>query len=601
MIEAKHYADGMRVFPLGEESGQPLPIQIEMKWVERRRQAYVDLPMLRFEGSEGSYIKNRALSGLNGGVGLFEAMPYQVEIGDGNSASVFDMAIDFTKDCIFVGECGIEVEAQVRQGADWLNDRAEGVTFRYLYDQNIVSDSDFVDVPYVINYVPDGVQLMLISLSLFAVTKELLELTQAIAERIADITDAATPVIGVGVGAGAVAVTAWDIGNIILAVLKLAAQIAYAALMVIAIVDLMNQLFEQLMPRLRYHKGIPIRLLFERFCNYFGLTLQSDLLDSLDQSSAKWCYIPPKNNKGGDRPSGAPSGWKETGLPVANSTLDTPAGVIRVFKEMFNADFLIEDGVFRFERKDQFRQSSPWVIPNTFTNQEEWRDYSGFNASEIKSNYNIVYSTDLQDQNTLDNIEGFSFQAQFSPNQTTNQDMVSLGGLEQIRIPFSMGLRKNELTGVEIALRALATLADALTGQLGSSSGLAAGINSRLGSLLLSNHFTSIGKLVVLSGGKLAKNQRTLLSTQGLWDSYHFVNSFVPINGIHNQYWIYQDQTIPFCYDDFKALESTNLVTTPSGELAEVERLVWSKNAGTATIDYRVNRLYTNNLKVEYL
>ena len=589
------------VFSHWARKAVPLPIQIEMKWVERRRQAYVDLPKLRFEGSEGSYIKNRALSGLNGGVGLFEAMPYQVEIGDGNSASVFDMAIDFTKDCIFVGECGIEVEAQVRQGADWLNDRAEGVTFRYLYDQNIVSDSDFVDVPYVINYVPDGVQLMLISLSLFAVTKELLELTQAIAERIADITDAATPVIGVGVGAGAVAVTAWDIGNIILAVLKLAAQIAYAALMVIAIVDLMNQLFEQLMPRLRYHKGIPIRLLFERFCNYFGLTLQSDLLDSLDQSSAKWCYIPPKNNKGGDRPSGAPSGWKETGLPVANSTLDTPAGVIRVFKEMFNADFLIEDGVFRFERKDQFRQSSPWVIPNTFTNQEEWRDYSGFNASEIKSNYNIVYSTDLQDQNTLDNIEGFSFQAQFSPNQTTNQDMVSLGGLEQIRIPFSMGLRKNELTGVEIALRALATLADALTGQLGSSSGLAAGINSRLGSLLLSNHFTSIGKLVVLSGGKLAKNQRTLLSTQGLWDSYHFVNSFVPINGIHNQYWIYQDQTIPFCYDDFKALESTNLVTTPSGELAEVERLVWSKNAGTATIDYRVNRLYTNNLKVEYL
>ena len=600
-MTAKHYADGRRVFPLGEESGKPLPIQIEMEWVNRKRQAYVNLPKLRFEGEDGSYIKNRALGGLSGGVGVFEGMPYQLEIRDDSDASLFDMTIDFTKDCILVGECGIEVDAQVRQGADWLNDRADGVTFRYLYDQGLATDNDFIDVPYVVNYVPDGIQLMIIGLSLFAVTKELLELTQSIAERIADITDAATPVIGVGVGAGAVAVTAWDIGNIILAALKLAAQIAYAALMIIAIVDLMNQLFEQLMPRLRYHKGMPIRLLFERFCNYFGLTLQSTLLDALDQSSSKWCYIPPKNNKGGDRPTGAPSTWKETGLPIANSPLGTPAGVIRVFKEMFNADFLIENGVFRFERKDRFKIASPWVIPNTFTDQEEWRDYSGFNTSEIRSNYNIVYSTDLQDQNTLDNIEGFSFQAQFSPIQTGNQDMVSLGGLEQIAIPFSMGVRKDELTGVELALRALATLADSLTGQLGSSSGLASQINTRIGSLLLSSHFTSIGKLVVLSGSKLAKGQRSLLSARGLWDNYHFINSFVPINSVHNQYWTYKDQVIPFCYSDFKTLEQTNQVALQSGESAEVERIVWDQEKGTATIDYRVNRLYTNNLKVEYL
>ena len=601
MIAAKHYAGGRRVFPLGEENGKPLPIQIEMEWVERKRQAYINLPKLRFEGSDGSHIKDRALSGLSGGVGIFEGMPYQVEIGEGADVSIFDMTINFTKDCILVGECGIEVDAQVRQGADWLNDRADGVTFRYLYDQGTITDNDFVDVPYVINYVPDGIQLMIIGLSLFAVTKELLELTQSIAERVADITDAATPVIGVGVGAGAVAVTAWDIGNIILAVLKLAAQIAYAAFMIIAIVDLMNQLFEQLMPRLRYHKGIPIRLFFERFFDYFGLTLQSTLLDALDQSSNKWCYIPPKNNKGGDRPTGAPNTWKETGLPLANSALDTPAGVIRVFKEMFNADFLIDNGIFRFERKDQFKIASPWVIPDTFTDQEEWRDYSGFNTDEIRSNYNIVYSTDLQDQNTLDNIEGFSFQAQFSPMQTGNQDLVSLGGLEQVLIPFSMGVRKDGLTDVEVALRALATLADSLTGQLGSSSGLAAQINSRIGSLLLSDHFTSIGKLVVLSGSKLAKGQRSLLSTKKLWDDYHFINSFAPINGTHNQYWTYKDQVIPFCYSDFKTLEQTNQVTIQSGELAEVERIVWDQEKGTATIDYRVNRLYTNNLKVEYL
>lgn len=193
---------------------------------------------------------------------------------------------------------------------------------------------------------------MFISFLLFVVIKELFELIQVIVECIVDIIDVVIFVIGVGVGVGVVVVIVWDIGNIILVVFKFVVQIVYVILMVIVIVDLMNQLFEQFMLCFRYYKGILIRLFFECFCNYFGLIFQFVLLDNLDQFLVKWCYIFFKNNKGGDRLLGVFSGWKEIGLLVVNLMLDIFVGVICVFKEMFNVDFFIEDGVFRFECKD---------------------------------------------------------------------------------------------------------------------------------------------------------------------------------------------------------------------------------------------------------
>jgi hypothetical protein len=104
-----------------------------------------------------------------------------------------------------------------------------------------------------------------------------------------------------------------------------------------------------------------------------------------------------------------------------------------------------------------------------------------------------------------------------------------------------------------------------------------------------------------MSGDKLAKNQRSILSATSLYDKYHYINSFVPTNGEHNQYWTYEEQEIPFCYEDFVSLEGNNLVETQSGELAEISLLKWDVLENVATISYRVNRLYDNNFVIKYL
>jgi len=431
-------------------------------------------------------------------------------------------------------------------------------------------------------------------------TKELIENIKAIGERTADLTDAAIPVTGVSVGAGGGVVTAYDIGGIVLAALKLILQVAFVVSIIVAIVKLIEQLIEELMPPKRFHLGMSIKKLFQKGCEHLNMTLSSTLLDGIDFGE-RWVLIPSKNHRGGEKPTNAGSDWRETGVPSQQDATDTFGGVIRTFKRMFNADFQIRDGVFIFERVDFFRNQSNYVIPDTFIEQNKFIDINTFNTDELKSNYVISYAFDSQDMNTLDVPDGRVFQAQLSPNVTINESLQTMKGLEQISIPMSLPVRKNKLTIIEEAVKFLVSVADALTGQLGNPQSFSGKISSRIGAMHLSSHFLSIPKLVSMSGNQLSMEQRQILSSTKLWTDYHFLNSFKPIDGQHNQYYLFRKQKIPFCFTDFLSLLNNNIVTTTSGENAQIESVEWNVWDNFATIDYRVNRLYDNNLKITYL
>jgi hypothetical protein len=597
MADIRHYLNGKLVNPRNFENAK-----VVIDWIGQKEAAKITIDSIELVGQEGKELRDRILSGLSGGVGFFEGEPYQIQIGDfNNPKGTFDGFLDFSDGVEFIDECDVNVKLKREQGSDWLTEVAEGFSYRFLFSEGVISESDFFAVPYVINYIPDGVELIILSLSAYVLTKELIENIKALGNTIADIQDAATPVIGASVGFGAGAVTAYDIGNIILTVLKAIVQVAYIVAIVVAIVELVEQIIEQLMPPKRFHKGIPVRLLFQRACDYLNLKLSSSLLDSIDTGSNKWVLIPSKGHRGGEKPTGAGSDWRETGVPSQNDPTDTFAGVIRIFKQMFNADYQIKDGTFIFERKDFFRNQSNYIIPDTFIEQEKLIDVNTFNTDEFVSNYVISYSFDVQDQNTLDNQQGRVFQAQIVPKTTINANLKNYKGLENIGIPFSMPVRKNELTAIEIAVRDLVSIADGLTGQLGNPQSLSGQINNRIGTMHLSSHFLTIPKIVVMSGSQLQFNQRQILDTFELWNNFHFINSFKQINGFHNQYYLYKQQKIPFCFSDFLSLLDNNKVTTQSGENAEIESVEWNVWEDFAVIDYRINKLYDDNFRIIYL
>jgi hypothetical protein len=288
-------------------------------------------------------------------------------------------------------------------------------------------------------------------------------------------------------------------------------------------------------------------------------------------------------------------------VPSAQDATNTFAGVIRTFKNVFNADFQLKDGKFIFERRDFFQKSTGYVIPDTFIDQEKLIDTNTFNTDEIKANYNINWSFDSQDLNTLDNQNGRVFQAVLSPKITINPKLTSLTGLQEVGIPITMAIRKDALTVIEEVIKALVSIADGLTGQLGNPQSLSGQITNRIGAMHSSSHFLSSPKMVVMAGSNLQLNQRQILAADKLWTDYHFINSFKEIDGFHNQYWIYREQKIPFCFEDFVNLLDNNQVETISGEPAEIESLEWEIWQNFATINYRVNRLYDDNFEITYI
>ena len=596
MTDIRHYRNGTIVNPRNFENAK-----IVMDWIGLKESAKISIDSIELVGQEGKELRERILSGLSGGVGFFEGEPYQIQVGEqSNPDGTFNGYLDFSSGVEFIGDCDVRCSLKREQGSDWLNDVADGFSYRYLESIGLIKNSDFDGVPYVINYIPNGAILLILSLSLYSMTKELIENIKAIGERTADLTDAAIPVTGVSVGAGGGVVTAYDIGGIVLAALKLILQVAFVVAIIVAIVKLIEQLIEELMPPKRFHLGMSIKKLFQKGCEHLNMTLSSTLLDGIDFGE-RWVLIPSKNHRGGEKPTNAGSDWRETGVPSQQDATDTFGGVIRTFKRMFNADFQIRDGVFIFERVDFFRNQSNYVIPDTFIEQNKFIDINTFNTDELKSNYVISYAFDSQDMNTLDVPDGRVFQAQLSPNVTINESLQTMKGLEQISIPMSLPVRKNKLTIIEEAVKFLVSVADALTGQLGNPQSFSGKISSRIGAMHLSSHFLSIPKLVSMSGNQLSMEQRQILSSTKLWTDYHFLNSFKPIDGQHNQYYLFRKQKIPFCFTDFLSLLNNNIVTTTSGENAQIESVEWNVWDNFATIDYRVNRLYDNNLKITYL
>jgi len=573
----------------GQDFGEPRnweDLEITIDWLNAKESGTINVTDLAFVDKANEYLQKRILDGINGGLGIFEGDPYQIKVGDiANPPFTFDGFLDFTQDTTVLGGEEIICGLKKRHGDDWLNDVADSFSMAYLYDQGVINNGDFIKVPYVINYIPDGMQIIVLSMSIYMMTKELIENVEKLSETIADVTNASTPVIGVGVGLGAVAVTAWDLGDFISVVLKGLARLAYIIAMTIAIVNLIKEIFAQLLPKKRDHLGMTFRRMYERSCQHLGLEFYSDIPE-LD-----WVHIPRKDKKGGS------SG--ERGFPSNSEPIYTFGDLIRVTKEMFNADYRITNGRFYFQRKDKFVFPSPYKIPSYFNNQERLLDGVKFNTDEMVSNYNIYWALDIQDQNTLDVADGRVFQAITTPINTLNKEFVMIKNATEIAIPFSMGREKTELTTVENILKQLAKVVDGLTGIFGRGTSFEAQIDNRVGSLLLSSHFLTAGKVVKMSGTKLANNQRKELDAKILWDKFHFINSFAEYQGEHNQFWIYLEQSVPMTIQEFALLLENNNGVDENGNSYRIDKVIYNPFKTTAVINFRVKKKYTNNLQVK--
>ncbi len=568
-------------------------IKVVSRWDGSNQEQEVEIDSLVLKGSDVEPIFNQL---VQGGLGAFVGIPIEMYVRDidvnGNSSElrVYDGMIDLSKNPKLVGCDEVEVSLTKKESIDWLSERANSFSFKYLEQEKLlIGQSDMVSIPYVINYVPEAITLVTLAITTFVMVKELVQAIKDLITTISDTIAAATPSVGFGV--------VIVLGAIIKLVLVILAQIAYIAAIIYAIVELVKLIIEQLIPKLRYHKGITLKTLAEKGAEFLGLTLKTTIFDN--PIIANWVVMPSTTEQGSKQQINNLSG-----TPNEADGIYFFGDFLQVFMRMFNAEFRCRGGFLEIDRWDKFRTNSFYQIPAVYTDQERRLNAYSLNSNELKAEYLVAFTTDIQDENTLDNFGGVNYDVITEvANNPLGEQYALNKGLQEIRLPFALGNRKDELTGVEKFIKALAGIVDGLTGFFGNGTNYKGRIDNRIGSLLLSSHYTTAPKLLMMSAGKLKPNQRDYISAKFLYDYFHFINSFVPTadpttgNIHHNQHKLYEEITVPFCKQNFVDLQYNNNATDYMGKNCEITNLEWSPTQNLAVITYRKNEQYDFNLK----
>lgn len=576
----------------GQPSGTPanLPeINLSASWGETDGQdeQEISTSSIEFVLEDAKKLNDHVTQGLNGGVGIFEGLPYKIGL-DGQN--IFDGYIDLTNEAQFIENERVIAGIVKQGGSDWLNDNADGFSFGYLREKGFITDADYSVIPYVLNFRPEAFAVGQLTIAFYLLQKELIQGIKDTADAISDVVEASIPSFT------ALGVPVFNIGKIITNSIRLAAQIAYTSAIIIALIRTVTDLINQFFPPVRRYRGMTFKKMFEVGLTYLGLTFQSTIFDSGKWKNAR--YLPSKSKRGG-----LFGNTDSFGHPNLNSSLYNFGDFIRVMLSTFNANFKIENGVFVFERRDYWDSLSTYILPDVETNQTARLSEHLLNTDEFVKNYFISLQTDVQDQNTLENFNGTNYQVIAEPIVVNNKKMTIGKGLAQIRPPFARGTRKNDLTVYEKTLLGVAKLTDRVVGIFGGNANLASQIRNRSGMMSLSDDTTTVDKILFMDGEEMETEQP---SAELLWSDFHFIESFVeiadPVTGdlLHNQYVIKTAEKVDFCLDDWNKLVSNNKFTTIDGKTGEIITIDWDFQTGLANIQYKIKQLYTKNLKLVF-
>lgn len=128
-------------------------------------------------------------------------------------------------------------------------------------------------------------------------------------------------------------------------------------------------------------------------------------------------------------------------------------------------------------------------------------------------------------------------------------------------------------------------------------------ITSRVGMLKLETDFVNIPKLMIMNNeNKLPANHKSVWSAKVLYDKYYIYNSFVGNNFTNaNQWLLYEGVKVPFGFTDFLSLIDNSYFYNQNGNPAQVTKIEWNISRDYALLSYRVNEVYTKNLKETFI
>lgn len=655
MAKIDFYYKGKKV---NEDIANWRDLEIEVAFEDDGDEPRLRSGSLEFVGDLAKQVNNHAVGGLYGDVGIFEAPNFRIE-ACGNNTQLFNGGINLAE-CVTTFECDKVVAPLRHNQVDYFRDRASSFGFAYLASLPFGTpghiDASYIQVPYVNNNIPDGINIMVACISLFMMLKEFEEILEKTVSVVAElngdlsmtIASTANPItLNVGVGMA--------IGRIIVDILRITFYILYLLFIIKALLTLLQMVFDNIIQPVKHKRGMRVHDLMSKGAEYMGLQFISSLYqgfgpngdDVIVPRKIALNNFPTKLQDIFGRKKIKSKDHDEYNNPKAVGYPDwTFAQLILAEEQRLDAEARVIGNYLYFERKDFFKKQAFYTLPNI---KGQNADPHGTNACEIAGTYRVAYTLDEQDTNTYDQYEGTSCQMTLVPNYIQNKRNVLLKNLTEIILPYSLAKRKEILTAVEEVFETLyyvvGKIHDGIAGFINSIINiiniiikfinLIPGVNGnipsigtidpfppnpfsgRIGMMLLSNDFIGVPKILKIDSlpvtgtnnvFKLHPNNAFLTSARYLIDNNHYTNfgirtknSFGVVKDDHNQWYTYENKEIPLCCNDYISLLNNNHFKTYDQKEAKLLSLIWNPYKEMAKITYRVKQKYTINLSNTYI
>jgi len=565
----KHYLNGVEVAPrnileiglITDYTGNPEMLQVDTDTIVLPREAREII--MQHVATQG----------------VFEGIPYTLEVGN----IQLDYYVDLTES-FAIRDFEVEVKIKKRKGFDNFFENADGLSFELMAKKGV--NFNFVNLPYLIipeNQVEIGLTL---SLAIYSLTREAIQATRDLVSATEKLIRAVTPNVSL--------VPVPPLGEIIALSVAVVAQLAYTLAIYVALVKLVSQLQELIFPKVRFYKGATIKELIKKGCEYLGYSLDSNLLNSWD----KLTIMPVPLTKGkksifnfiqNDLNFSFTKGY-----PTAQDTVSTLGELINAVETWFNAKTKVLNGVVQIERRDYWKNITTNTTLPALNLQSDRQNEYRFNTEEAWKRTYIHYQVDYADTHTLDKFDPTDAEYSTEPLNVINEDLVSIRGFNDVNIPFALGVRKDELSYIEIFGRTFLQLADSIIGLFGVDLNFTSLITDRLGVTQISSQFFGVTKVLYAVNGRQPSNYVNKIKASNIYNLYHKINE-INING----YKVYNDAPMRLNPQEFISLLDNNFAYI-NGALCEILTVRFTDEQSQAVISYREPFNYAEG-KVEIL
>lgn len=512
--------------------------------------------------------------------GVFEGIPYRIDLDNSISLEYY---VDLTENTVY-RDYEIEVKIKKRKSYDNFLENSQALSFELMNTKGV--NFDIIDIPYLI--IPENQAELGITLAIatYTMTKESIQATKDLVTAVRDLVEATTP--------NASAIPVPPIGEIISLSLAVAGQLAYTIAVYIALIKLAQQMLELLFPKVRYYKGATIKELIKKGCEYLGYTLDSTLLNTWDKLTLMPVpLIKDKKSIFSFIQNDLNFSFTK-GYPTAQDTVATLGELINAIEIWFNARTRVYNGVVQIERRDYWQNiTSNTTLPALNLQDSRQNEYV-LNTNEAWKRSYIHYQVDYSDINTLDLFDPTDAEYSTEPTNVINEDLVSIKGLNDINIPFALGIAKDSLSWVEIFAKGFFKIVDNVTGLFGSGLNSVALITNRIGVTQISQQYYSVTKVLYAINGKQEAGYGNFIKASNIYENYHKINE-INVNG----YKIYSDVPIRIKSEEFVSLIENNFAYI-NGVLCEILTIRYTDEASKAIISYKEPFNYAQG-KVEIL